>query len=464
MQNLVQVSIVDNDKSCMQLLVEILKKVNTNVKLLAEVTQFADLSNQFDPEVIFLNGSQIKMEPGQFFNQLLEKYPQIFLFVTAGYENIKGALSGIRKKNIVFLSKPLQKETVEDSILRCVKQIEQRKNTESKGGADRSFDLLGLIGNSKEIQEVLEVVKKVVHSDSTILIMGESGTGKELIAKIIHANSSRKNKPFVAINCGALPETLLESELFGHEKGAFTGAIFKREGLVEAANDGTLFLDEIGETSSAMQVKLLRFVQEGTFKRVGDNRESMVNARIISATNKNLYEAVEKGEFREDLYYRLNVVNIEIPPLRDRMDDLPLLIISFLKKHSEKMNKVVKGFVPEVVEKLFRYAWLGNIRELENVVECAVAMVDGEMIEMDDLPANFQEKISHFPRKTRITDVPYKLAREEFERRYFEALVKRCDNNLSIAAKMSGISRKSIRTRLYRFGIKYKNKDGLEEE
>ncbi len=313
-----------------------------------------------------------------------------------------------------------------------------------------------IVGRSAELRKVLHVIAKAARTDSTILIQGESGTGKELVARAIHQQSDRDGHPFITINCGALTETLLESELFGHEKGAFTGAMCQRKGLFEEASSGTLFLDEISETSPATQVKLLRVLQEGKIKRVGSSREVDVDVRIISATNKNLFEAVQQKTFREDLYYRLNVVNVFVPPLRDRMDDMPLLVEHFLQKYSKKRKASIERVEPDVMERLYRYSWPGNIRELENVIESSVAMADPPSVKSEHLPANMQEKIRNFPRRTRYADLTYEQAKELFEQEYFHELLKRSKGNAKAAAEAAGVSEKSVSRRKQRFEFENK--------
>lgn len=318
-----------------------------------------------------------------------------------------------------------------------------------------------IIGKSSSLRKVLHTINKIAPSDSTVVIQGESGTGKELVARAIHQLSNRSKSPFVPVNCGALSENLLESELFGHEKGSFTGAITQRKGLFEEANSGTVFLDEINETSPATQVKLLRVIQEGKIKRIGSNKEIDVDVRVIAATNKNLYECVQQKKFREDLFYRLNVVNINVPPLRERVDDLPLLVNHFVKKYSQKMKKNIERVESEVMEKIFRYLWPGNIRELENVIESAIAMADPPSVKLENLPANFQEKIRFAPRQTRYSDMSYEQAKELFEQEYFYDLLRRAKGNVKFAAEKAGVSEKSVSRRKQHF--EFENKMFTEE-
>ena len=313
-------------------------------------------------------------------------------------------------------------------------------------------DFPGIIGNSKEIESVLEFVRLVAKTNSSVLITGESGTGKELIARPIHTLSGRSKNHFVPVNCGALTETLLESEFFGHEKGAFTGAIAEKRGLIEEAEGGTLFLDEIGETTLQFQVKLLRVLQEKEFKRVGSSKSQVADIRIIAATNSSLEDRVSKGTFREDLYYRLNQFRILIPPLRNRMDDLLLLSQYFLERACSEFSKPLVGFSSEVVEKLFRYAWPGNVRELENMITQAVILATPPLVELKDMPTII-EKLHKDPRKTRLSDKSFAEAKKEFEKKYFQNVLDRAKGNISEASRLSKMDRKQFREKAKKLGI-----------
>ncbi len=313
-------------------------------------------------------------------------------------------------------------------------------------------DFPEIIGDSEKIEEVLKLVRLVSKTNSSVLITGESGTGKELIANPIHTMSKRNIHPFVPVNCGALTETLLESELFGHERGAFTGASVQKCGLIEEAEGGTLFLDEIGETTPQFQVKLLRVLQEGEFKRVGSSKCQHANIRVIAATNVTLEESVHKGEFREDLYYRLNQFRITLPPLRDRIEDLLLLSQYFLERACVEFSKQFVGFSSEVIEKFLRYSWPGNVRELENMVTQAVILANPPLIELNDVPSLIQ-KLHKNPRKTRLSDIPFAEAKKEFERKYFQTILDRTNGNISAASRLSKIDRKQFREKARKLGI-----------
>jgi len=312
---------------------------------------------------------------------------------------------------------------------------------------------LRIIGNSPAMQRIYAVIKKIAPTNSIVLITGESGTGKEMIAKAIHDLSQRKNGLFMPLNCGALPETLLESELFGHEKGAFTGADRARAGLFEEAKGGTVFLDEIGETTLSTQVKLLRVLQEGKVKRIGSNKEITVDARIISATNRDLEELLKEKKFREDLFYRLNVVRINVPALRQRHEDIPVLSEFFLRKSCEKLGKKLEGISPLVLRRFMVHDWKGNVRELENVVESAAAMSDGPYIEFVDLPHAFQDGEKEGLSALSFTNLTYEQASNEFEKYYFRTQLLLAGGDTKVAAERAKVSEKSVYRRKKEFGL-----------
>ena len=316
----------------------------------------------------------------------------------------------------------------------------------------RRSDFPDIVGHSKEMEKVLAHVALVANTTATVLITGESGTGKELITRAIHSRSSRARKPLVAINCAALPETLLESELFGHEKGAFTGAGLSKRGLIEEADGGTLFLDEISDMPLSFQVKLLRVLQEGEFKRVGASQTSVANIRTIVATNRPLEPLVQKGAFREDLYHRINQFQIHVPSLRERIEDLSLLSQFFLETSCKEIQKPLAGFSPTLIQKMYRYSWPGNIRELQSMISQAVILATPPLVELKDMPM-LMEKLYASPRKTRLSDMTYAEAKEEFEKRYFQSLIDRTEGNLSAASRVCRVERKHLREKVRKLGI-----------
>jgi two-component system response regulator AtoC len=304
------------------------------------------------------------------------------------------------------------------------------------------------------MQNIFEVIKKVAHYKSSILITGESGTGKELIARALHYNSDRSQSPFIPVNCGAIPENLLESELFGHVKGAFTDAIRTKKGLFEEADGGTLFLDEIGELPPQLQVKLLRVLQDGEIRRIGESKSIQIDVRIITATAKDLTKEVNEGRFREDLFYRLNVLPISIPPLRERKEDISLLVQHFINKYSQSMNKNVVGITPKALDLLMNYKWYGNVRELENTIERAVVLTDRENIDLENLPVeiqNFQEKIQIAP----LAEEEYsiKKASKFLETNLIRKALKKTRGNHTHAAKLLEISHRALLYKIKEYQI-----------
>ncbi|RMH68650.1 MAG: AAA family ATPase [Gemmatimonadetes bacterium] len=317
---------------------------------------------------------------------------------------------------------------------------------------EERFQFAGMIGANPQMRRIFELISRISQTDITVLIDGESGTGKELVARAIHDLSARRDKPFIAVNCGAIPENLLESELFGHMKGAFTGATASKQGLFESADQGTIFLDEIGELPASLQVKLLRFLQEGELKRVGSNATLQLDVRVLAATNKHLEKLVENGEFRSDLYYRLNVIQLTLPPLRERQEDIPLLAQHFLRKYARKLNKDVAELSPEAMEALLHYRWQGNVRELENVMERAVALTVGKSISVYDLPPALQN-VNHQTSSPMETDAKARLTLKEVEKKYILETLDLFDWNYDEVCRQLGIGRTTLWRKLREYGV-----------
>ena len=388
--------------------------------------------------------------------RLIQYYnPAIPILIMTAYSSIESAVEALKAGAYDYLTKPLDFEVLKLSIERAREHVGLK--TENKALKEKlrsEFDLKNIIGKSRPMKEMIDMVAMVAPSEATVLITGESGTGKELIASSIHFNSNRRDHSLVIVNCAALAETLLESELFGHEKGAFTGADRRREGRFVQASKGTIFLDEIGEMSPMMQAKLLRAIQEREIQRVGSNDTIKVDVRILAATNRNLEDDVAKGKFREDLYYRLNVVTVNVPPLRDRQDDIPLLAQHFLEKYSEKNRKQVKGFSPLAMDMLIKYNWPGNVRELENAVERAVILLTGDNITEKDLPLNITQSYSEESDWV-ITQPVNTETRplEEIEKEAILAALEASGGNKSETARKLGINRKTLHKKLKNYGV-----------
>jgi two-component system response regulator HydG len=374
--------------------------------------------------------------------------------VVTGHADVPSAVTAIREGAFDFQLKPLTTETLMLALGRAVEHHRLKTRNrflEQRLEAAQLFG--GIVGNSPPMRHVFEMIVNVAITDATVLVTGESGTGKELVARSLHEHSPRSTRPFVAINCGALTETLLESELFGHERGAFTGADARRRGLFEAANGGTLFLDEVGELTSSTQVRLLRVLQERHVRPVGSNHAKPVDVRVIAATNRDLTEEVRQRRFREDLFYRLNVVTIDLPPLRSRGEDLLLLAHHLLRKHGTRLGKPDLRFSSDAVEALSAYAFPGNIRELENAVERAVIMTNEDMVRAEAFPAQLRRASSR-PRLRAVTDQSFPDARARFERSYLEQVLQDSGGNLSQAARRAGMDRSNFRRLLDRHGVR----------
>ena len=383
--------------------------------------------------------------------------PDALVILFTAFATVETAVEAVKEGAFDYIPKPFSADQLQLVIERALTQRRLlEENRRLREQLTETYRFENIVGRSRPMAQVFDLIKKVAASEANILVVGESGTGKELIARCIHANSHRAARAFVPVDCASLPEHLLESELFGHEKGAFTGAIATRRGLFEEANGGTSFLDEVGDIPLPLQAKLLRVLQERQVRRVGGNRFIDVDVRVISATHQNLAEMVQEGKFREDLYYRLNVISLPLPPLRDRPGDIPLLAYHFLRKYAAQSGKEIKGISPETLELLEAYPWAGNVRELQNVMERAVVLAEAEMINPVELPASLR-----LPQKAPAALVADHLSLkkakrqwlEAFEREYLVALLKKHQGNISQAAKTAGVDRKTIHRLIKRYRI-----------
>ena len=378
--------------------------------------------------------------------------PDIPIIIMTAYASVGTAVEALKSGAYDYLIKPLDIDELKilvDKALRY-KQLEQ-ENLYLKERLQDRFDFSSIIGRSPAMKKLFETMALVAPSEATVLIVGESGTGKELIANAIHQNSPRKDMPFIKVNCAALPETLLESELFGHEKGAFTGAIARKQGRFQLAHKSSILLDEIAEMAPATQAKILRVLQEREFEPVGSGQTMKVDTRVIAATNRNLEEEIQQGRFREDLYYRLNVVTVDVPPLRQRREDIPFLSDFFLKQYAEKNRRLIKGFTPRATDLLMRYDWPGNVRELENIIERAVIMARGEMITPLEFPADLQH-LDEELKDTRIDFTPGRSLKE-VEKVMILRTLEETGGNRTHAARILGISRRTLQLKLKEYGI-----------
>jgi len=376
---------------------------------------------------------------------MLEEDPLIKVIIITGHDEREYALQAISEGAYDFFCKPVQIDELKIVLHRAfyLSQLEREHGELQQFLSKESFE--GMLGTSPQMQEVFTLIRKVATTDAPVLIVGENGTGKELAARAIHRQGARKEHPFVVINCGAIPETLLESELFGHEKGAFTGAHIQRKGRIEAAQGGTLFLDEIGELSPGLQVKLLRFLQEHRIERVGGREEIFVDSRVIAATNTDLEQGMREGRFREDLYYRLGVVVISLPPLRDREGDIPHLANALLQRYAPESKKKITGFAPQALRALETHSWPGNVRELENRIKRAVIMADGPLVGPADI-----ELASPYGK---YEGGSLKEAREALERDFIQRSLARNKGNITKAAAEMNVSRPSLYELMDKLGI-----------
>jgi two-component system response regulator HydG len=382
--------------------------------------------------------------------------PALPVVVVTGRADVPSAVTAIREGAFDFQLKPLSSETLTLSVGRAVEHHRLKsRNRYLEQRLEAAQRFRGIIGNSAPMRRVFDLIANVAATDATVLIAGESGTGKELVARSLHEHSARAGKPFVAINCGALTETLLESELFGHERGAFTGADVRRRGLFEEAAGGTLFLDEVGEMAASTQVRLLRVLQERHVRPVGSNQARPVDVRVVAATNRDLDEEVRQRRFREDLFYRLNVVSLELPPLRSRGEDVLLLAHHLLGKHASRLGKTGLRFAENALDALASYDFPGNVRELENAVERAAIMTSGELVTLHELPLQFRGGRSSRPHlRVAALDLSFGEARLRFERDYLERVLDQCGGNVSQAARRAGMDRSNFRRLLDRHGVR----------
>jgi two-component system NtrC family response regulator len=394
--------------------------------------------------------------------ELLEKIktinPHLPVMMMTAYGTVEKAVEAMQKGAYNYILKPFDNEGLIIFVKKAIDMYQViKENLRLRDVVETRYNFGNIVGKSKRMQEVFELVKKMAPSSATVLIEGESGTGKELVAKSIHFNSPRKDKPFIAVNCSALSENLLESELFGHEKGAFTGAIAMKKGRFELADSGTLFLDEIGELSQNLQVKLLRVLQERAFERVGGIRAVPVNIRIIAATNKNLKHETEQGRFREDLYYRLNVLYLVLPPLRDRVEDIRLLVDHMIEKYASERRpgQQVTSVDQEVNRLLYGYSWPGNVRELENAIERAMVLCPGNIIRVSDLPKEFKKSLGHSLHLEGISEnAKLYETLDMVERLMIERALAISHNVQSHAAELLGIGKSGLNQKLKKYGIK----------
>jgi DNA-binding NtrC family response regulator len=455
MNDSIRILVVDDEASQRELVSGYLKKQGFEVFTAAGGESALELFRQSPMELILTDQRMPGLSGLDLLKAAREINPETQVIVMTAYGSVETAVEAMRDGAADYVAKPLNLDELRQKIQRIVEQhrlyAENRALREELRSRHR---IEGIIGESGQMVEVISLVQRVAASEATVLIRGESGTGKELIAKAIHYASPRAARPLVRVNCAALPENLLESELFGHEKGSFTGAISTRKGRFELADTGTLFLDEIGDLPLHLQAKLLRVLQEREFERVGSSQPIKVNVRILSATHRDLESLMRAGQFRDDLYYRLNVVTILLPPLRERRQDLPPLMDHFLKLFAAKNGKSLRGFSRAARDALLRYDYPGNVRELENLLERAVVLCRGDVIDRGDLPLILDDPDALSEAQTQLT-----AAVEGLERRMIREALKRANGVQTRAAELLGVTERALRYKLKKYGLQGEDAD-----
>ncbi len=435
--------IVDDDKAIRENLAKYLSESFTTYTASNGRDAIAQIKNNPDIEIVLSDLKMPEMDGIELLQQIKAGSRDIVMIFVTGFSTIESAVEAMRKGAYDYLTKPIDLNKLDITIKNAIENKKLRsENIMLKQQIREKFDATSLVGNSSKIGDIMDLVKRVSSTKATALLLGESGTGKELVANIIHYNSSVADGPFIKVNCSALAEGVLESELFGHEKGAFTGALYMKKGRFELANGGTLFLDEIGDLPLSIQVKLLRFLQESEFERVGGTKTIKVDVRIISATNKDLEQYVREEKFRDDLFYRLNVVTISVPPLRERKEDVKLIVSHHLRRFAEIHNKQVKGITPEAMKVIKSYHWPGNVRELMNCIESAVVMSLSDKIDVDCLPPFLTMKVSGKAAPDAASNL-FELEKKAI----FEAL-KTTSGNKAEAARLLGIGLRTLYRKL----------------
>lgn len=445
-----RILIVEDEKNTREGLKWALESEDYEISLAADGRQGMDVLSVKPFDLVISDLKMPEVSGMELLQHILEEYPHIMVIILTGYATVENAVKAMDLGAFYYLEKPVNIDRLKHLTRRALQQKQLREeNEELRRAVIKNYGVENIIGQSAAMHQVFDKIKHVAPTRATVLIQGESGTGKELIASAIHYNSNRKNKPFVKLNCGALTPTLLESELFGHERGAFTDAHRQKVGRFEVADGGTLFLDEISETTSEFQVKLLRVLQEQEFERVGGVETIKVDVRVITATNQNLKERMEKGQFREDLYYRLNVIQINVPPLRERPEDIPLMVDTFLKEFCEENNKPLLKIHPQTMTLLQNYDWPGNVRQLRNVIEGMVVMSKSDEITPESLP----EEIRQSEKRDQIIRLRIGESLSRAEKKIIESTLSATDGNRAKTARILGIGRKTLYRKLEEYGI-----------
>ncbi len=444
--------IIDDEKEQAEAIAESLTRVGYTCSTSVNGNNVLDIIRRDDIDVVITDLILHDTDGMKILREIKEGLPEIEVIVITGYGSVENAVTAMQKGAATYLLKPININHLRTVVEKVVeKQDIVRNNIELHKQLEEKFGFAGIIGNSQQMHRIFNILKQVSSTTATVLIVGESGTGKELIARAIHYNGMRKNNPFVVLNSAAISETLLESELFGHEKGAFTGALHQRKGKFEYANNGSLFLDEVGDMPLTTQAKLLRLIEDGQIVRIGSNESVRIDVRIIAATNKDLGELVEEGKFREDLYFRFNVICLRLPPLRERQEDIFLLMDVFIKEFSKKNGKKIKDISPEARKALFRYSWPGNVRELRNCIESMIVFNQDGTLDVDDIPA-------HIYKTDRVAlpgpVFPVGITLEEMEKELMKNTLAYVGGNRGETARILGIGERTLYRKLEKYSLK----------
>ena len=448
--------IIDDEKSIIDLLSVVFKKEGYSVSAALSARKALSLIDEQDFDLILSDIKLPQMSGMDVLKYVKKNKPFVPVVMITAYGTIKQAVEAFKLGAVDYIVKPFDIDELKLVVAQGLEKSRlKQENLFLKRELKDKYSFSNMVGKSKKMRDIYGLIEKIADTDSTVLISGESGTGKEVAARAMHYYSHRKDRPFVSINCGALPENLLESEMFGHVKGSFTGAVSNKKGMFEVAEKGTLFLDEIGEMAPYTQVKLLSAIQDRVIRRVGGTEEIAVDVRIIAATNQDLRARLEDGRFREDLFYRLNVISFEMPPLRERKDDIPLLVNHFLEKYCAKMGRPMKRLAPEVINIFESYPWPGNVRELENVIERTVAIEERETVTRRSLP----DELTAPPRKgdsdlTVGDGFDLNAVLDDVTRRYLEQALEKSSGRLKDASEILGVNYRSLRYLIEKHGLK----------
>lgn len=468
MTNILNTLIVDDEAELRRSVISILTSAIPDVEFVIDEAntgkEALDKVRHQNFDLVLMDVKMPEMNGLEALAAIKEHDPRTFVVLMTAHSNLQDAVTAIKDGAYDYVEKPVNPQRLTEIVRTC---LEARELVSSLALSNPIFDddiESEFVGSSQKMKEVFNLIYRLCKVDTTVLIRGENGTGKELVARAIHFNSPRKSGPFTAINCGAIPENLMESELFGHEKGAFTGAVERKIGKFQVANNGTLFLDEIGELKPDMQVKLLRVLQEKKFTPVGSNREVKTNTRIIAATNRNLEKMMEDGTFREDLFYRLNVMPIFLPPLRDRTDDIPALVPHFIKKFSKQHGSIINSISPEALDILKSYRWPGNIRELENVIERAFIVENSNQISAESLPENLRESGKEHSSKTTplgyTGPLDFDAFKDQMEKDFIVSALKVNNGRINQTVAQANIPKNTLLRKIRKYGINVKDYTG----